>query len=916
MPEIESRSSESVADLFGEGAAHPLDFFFRPRSVAVIGASERSGSVGRSVLWNLVSSPFGGTVFPVNDKHSNVLGIKAYPSVAALPEPVELALVVTPAKAVPDVIRECAAARMRGAVVISAGFKETGEEGARLEREVLEIARGARMRILGPNCLGVMNPSRGLNATFAGSMARPGSVAFLSQSGALQTAILDWSLEENIGFSAFVSLGSMVDVGWGDLIDYLGNDEHTRSILIYMESIGNARAFLSAAREVTLRKPIIVIKGGRTAQAARAAASHTGTLTGNDEVLTCALRRAGVVRVDTIADLFYMADTLGKQPRPLGPRLCIVSNAGGPGVLATDTLVRGGGDLAALSEDSRGRLDKALPPAWSGGNPIDILGDADPERYAQALEIAGEDKGVDGLLMILTPQDQTEPTLTAQRLKVYAHKYRSKPLLASWMGGAELAAGRRILADAGIPNFQYPDTAARIFNYMWRYSYNLRALYETPTLADPASVGGEQVAATIAAARGQGRTLLSELESKRVLQSYGIPTVDTRLAASADEAARQAEAIGFPVVLKLHSRTITHKTDVGGVHLNLWSLEAVRRAYAAIRERLEQEGRGTEFEGVTVQPMVQPGGYELILGSSIDPQFGPVLLFGTGGILVEAFDDHALALPPLNTTLARRMMEQTRIHQVLSGVRGRLPVDVAELEKLVVRFSQLVVEQRAIQEIEINPLSVSATRLVALDARIVLHPPELTEADLPLPAIPPYPTRYVEEVKLKSGAPLRVRPIRPEDEPKMVAFHRTLSEQSVYMRYAGVLKLDQRVAHERLSRMCFIDYDREMALVAERTRDDGDTQLLAVARLRRLTGSGDAEFALLVSDALQGHGLGHILLTRLIEIGRDWGVQRIVAEILRDNVPMRRVCRDLGFSFEGGGGTGATLALSPKARAV
>ena len=447
---------------------HPLEVFFAPRSVAVIGASERADSVGRTLMWNLVSNPFGGTVFPVNDKRPNVLGIKSWPSVRAVTEKIDLAVVATPAPTVPGVIRECATAGVRGAIIVSAGFRESGAQGLRLESEILEIARAARMRIVGPNCLGIMCPFTGLNATFAGAMARKGDVAFLSQSGALQTAILDWSLQEHFGFSAFVSLGSLLDVGWGDVIDYLDHDGRTKSILIYMESVGDARAFLSAAREVTLRKPIIVLKGGRSAQAAAAAASHTGALAGSDEVFTAAFRRTGVLRVDSIADLFNMADTLAKQPRPRGRRLSILTNAGGPAVLATDALVAAGAEPAP-------------------GNPVDLLGSADAETYGKAVEAAGADKDADGILTILSPQNQTEPTLTAERLKQYAHRFPGKPVLASWMGGAEVAAGRRILSDADIPTFQYPDTAARMFSYMWKYTYNLRALYETPALTEEAT---------------------------------------------------------------------------------------------------------------------------------------------------------------------------------------------------------------------------------------------------------------------------------------------------------------------------------------------------------------------------------------------------------------------------------------------
>ncbi|XXF75714.1 bifunctional acetate--CoA ligase family protein/GNAT family N-acetyltransferase [Myxococcaceae bacterium GXIMD 01537] len=886
-------------DLLHQQVRHPLDFIFEPRSVAVVGASERPGSVGRTLLWNLISNPFGGTVFPINPKRANVLGIKAYPSLRDVPERVDLVVIVTPSTTVPALIRECVEVGVRGVIIISAGFKEIGPEGARLEREVLAEARRARLRIIGPNCLGVMRPTTGLNATFAGAMARPGSVAFLSQSGALLTAILDWSLRENVGFSSFVSLGSMLDVSWGDLIDYLGNDPRTKSILIYMESVGDARAFLSAAREVALRKPIIVIKAGRTAQAAHAAASHTGTLAGSDEVLTAAFRRSGVLRVDTIEDLFSMAETLERQPRPAGRRLTLLTNAGGPGVLATDALVAGNGELATLSEDTRARLDALLPPAWSHGNPVDILGDADPERYAKALEVAGADENSDGLLVILTPQDMTEPTLTADRLRPYA-KLPGKPLLASWMGGSVVAAGERILNDAGIPTFGYPDTAARVFNYMWRYTYNLQGLYETPTLTEERThpEQREEAAQLIRAAREAGRTLLTEAESKRLLAAYGIPTVETRVATDAEQAVAEADSIGYPVVLKLHSLTVTHKTDVGGVRLGLKDADAVRAAFGGIRARLEELGQGAAFDGVTVQPMVNLEGYELIIGSSIDAQFGPVLLFGTGGQLVEVFKDRSLALPPLNTTLARRMMESTRIYQALHGVRGRKPVDMHALETLLVRFSQLVVEQRFIREVDINPLLASPERLLALDARVVLHDATVTEEQLPRLAILPYPQQYVGRWRSKDGQTFSIRPLRPEDEPLMVRFHQTLSEQTVFLRYAGMMKLDQRVAHDRLARICFIDYDREIALAASRKDPDtGAEEIVGIGRLTKLSGTGDGEFALLISDAVQRIGLGTEMLRRLVDFGQDQKLERIVADILVQNTGMQRVCESLGFSI-------------------
>lgn len=537
---------------------HPLDAIFAPESVAVIGATEKEDSVGRTLLWNLIRHPFGGTVFPVNPKRSNVLGIRAYPTVAAVPDPIDLAVIATPAPTVPSVVDECVQTGVKGAIIISAGFKEIGAEGARLEQQILEKARRAKMRIIGPNCLGVMSPLNGINATFAKGMALPGHVGFVSQSGALCTAVLDWSLGHHVGFSAFVSIGSMLDVNWSDLIYYLGDDPRTNSIVMYMETMGDARAFLSAAREVALVKPIIVIKAGRTAAAARAAASHTGSLTRSDDVLDAAFRRCGVLRVERIAEIFYMAEVLSKQPRPPGPHLTILTNAGGPGVLAADSLILGGGQLTTLSGETMAALNATLPTPWSHNNPIDILGDASPERYAETLQIAAQDKGSDGLLVILTPQDMTDPTQTAEQLRRVTELPQQpaspkKPVLASWMGGADVAAGEAILNRAGIPTFPYPDTAATVFNYMWRYADNLAALYETPALpvasADEAT-HQQRATALIEQVRSQGRTTLTEHEAKQIFAAYGIATVETRLAATAEEAVQLAATLGYPVVLK------------------------------------------------------------------------------------------------------------------------------------------------------------------------------------------------------------------------------------------------------------------------------------------------------------------------------------------------------------------------------
>lgn len=887
----------------GHPARDTMDAFFHPRSVVVIGATETAGSVGRSLFWNLISNPFGGPVYPVNPRRQSILGVRAYPAIGAVPDKVDLAVIATPAPTVAGVVRECGEAGVHAAIIISAGFKEAGLEGRNLEQQVAEQARRSRIRIIGPNCLGIMNPLTGLNATFANAMARPGNVAFISQSGAMCTAVLDWSLQEAVGFSAFVSIGSMVDVGWGDMIDYLGGDPRTHSIVIYMESIGDARSFLSAAREVALSKPIIVIKAGRTEAAAQAAASHTGALTGSDAVIDAAFRRCGVLRVNHISDIFYMTDVLAKQPRPKGPRLMIVSNAGGPAVLATDALIAQGGELAVISPDTKTALDALLPPHWSHSNPVDVIGDADAGRYRKAVELAAADRNTDGLLVIMTPQGMTDPTQIAEGIKHMA-KLDSKPILASWMGGADVAAGREILGRAGVPVFAFPDSAVRAFTYMWRYSDNLRALYETPSLPTgpaEAAVDRERAARLIAAARENGRTLLSEAESKELLACYTVPVIETLVAQSEDEAAASAERIGYPVVLKLHSETITHKTDVDGVQLNIADAAAVRRAWGAIREGVSMKAGPEHFLGVTVQPMIPTQGYETILGSSVDPQFGPVILFGAGGQLVEVFQDRAIGLPPLNTTLALRLIEQTRISQAFKGVRGRKPVDIAVLETLLVRFSQLVLEQKWIKEIDINPLYIAHDCIVALDARVVLHDPTIAEHDLPRPAIRPYPTQYVANWTMADGTPVTIRPIRPEDEPLIVKFHQNLSDRSVYMRYFHYMRFEQRISHERLTRICFIDYDRQMALVAE--SQDTTPEILGVGRLIKTCTPGEAEFAVIVADQYQGRGIGSELLRRAIAFARDEGIERITGSVLAENIAMQEVCKRLGFNVRYQDGT-------------
>jgi acetyltransferase len=878
-----------------------LDSLFFPHSVAVIGATDRPGTVGRSVVSNLLQSKYPVKVYAVNPSHGEVLGIKTHKRIGDITGGVDLAVVVTPAHTVPQIIGECVDAGVKSAVVISAGFREQGPDGAALEDEIRKhLERGPAsggLRLIGPNCMGFMNPTIGLNATFAKSMPQKGSVAFLSQSGALLTSILDWSQKEQVGFSAVVSTGSMLDVGWGDLIYHFGDDPHTKSILLYMESVGDARSFLSAAREIALSKPIIVIKAGRSDAASRAASSHTGALTGSDDVLDAAFRRCGVLRVQNLADLFYMAEVLSKQPRPRGPRLTIVTNAGGPGVLATDSLIATGGELTVLSEDSVRELDSFLSAHWSHSNPVDVLADANAERFVKAVEVASKDPSSDGLLAIIAPQGLANPTQVAERMKPIAHA-TGKPLLASWMGGDDVAEGTAVLNTAGIPTFSYPDTAARAFTYMWRYTYNLRGLYETPALvegAEAAAGARVQVSESVQKVRATGRTLLNEFEAKKLLASYGIPVVDTRVAENEEQAVARAAEIGYPVVLKLLSNTIAHKTDVDGVRLRLQTPEQVREAYRTIQASVTKKAGAEHFAGVTVQPMAKRDGYELILGSTIDAQFGPVILFGSGGVMVEVYRDRALALPPLNTTLAQRLMEQTKIYSALLGVRGRKPVNLAALEALLVRFSQLVMEQPWIKEIDINPLLATPEQLLALDARVVVHDSSMQPAQLPRATIRPYPQQYIWNWKLKDGTPVTIRPIRPEDEPLIAQFHTTLSERSVYLRYFCSLSLSTRVEHERLVRICFGSYDRGFALVADCLNPEtGQHEVLGVGRFSAIN-RAEAEAAVLVSDRWHGRGLGTELLAGVARVAREEKFKRLSGEILRDNLATQAIFKKVGF---------------------
>lgn len=797
-----------------------LKAMLNPKVVALIGGTEAPESVGYSVLKNLHS--FRGRVHLINGNKSSALGVESFPSILEVPKGVDLALIATPPSTVPQIVKECADAEVKGAVILSAGFTECGAE-VRNPEEALLAARG-KMRLIGPSCFGVMVPELGLNATASKNLALPGNVAFVSQNDALCVSVLDWSLREKVGFSTFVSTGSMIDVDWGDLIYYLADDLGTRSILLYMESIGNARSFLSAAREVALRKPIIVMKVGRTEAGAKALAFPTGTVAGDDDVLEAAFRRVGILRCDTIEELFEMAEVLGKQPRPKGCRLAVVTNARGPAVVATDMLVKEGGELALLSDQSYQKLNEILPETWSRNNPVAMLGDASADRFAKAVEIVSADPNNDGILVIVTPQAMTDPTAIAKGLEPLK-KLPDKPILASWMGASAIAEGEAILNAAGIPTFQYPDTAVRAFCSMSRYNDNLCALYETPTMSVEGGSDEARAKRIIDAAQKQNRTLLSESESKQVLQAYGIPTA-----------------------------------------------------------------------GIDFEPMRHQDNYELLVASRIDPQFGPVLRFGSGGRLGKVMKDYALGLPPLNATLARRIVEQTRVYTALKSAEGRPPGELASLEAILVRFSLLVAQQRRIKEMNVDPLLVTPSQILALDARVVLHDSGMQEQDLPRLAIRPYPEQYITSWRLRNGTNILIRPIRPEDEPVMVKFHSTLSEQSVHFRYFSLLTVEERTAHGRLAQICFNDYEREIAIVAIRpSLESNEGEIIAVARLIKVHGANQAEFALVVCDECQGEGLGTHLLKLLLEIGRQEGIDIIFAHILPENYGMQRICKNLDF---------------------
>ncbi len=875
-----------------------LKRLFDPRSVAVIGASNKKGTVGHTLLHNLISAEYDGVVYPVSTSSPSVQGIHAYTSIAQIPRKVDLAVVAVPARSVPDAMRECGEAGVGGAVIVSAGFKEAGEAGRRLERQVSEIARAHGVRILGPNCLGYIRPAHHLNVTFSHLIPPSGNVAFFSQSGALGTAILDWATANDIGFSAFVSVGSMADIDFGDLIDYYGADQHTTSIILYIESITDARKFMSAARHFAKSKPIIVVKSGRTARSALAAASHTGAMAGDDTLYSAVFRRAGVVRVDKIEDLFDASEALSRVGSPRGRRLGIVTNAGGPGVMACDRLLHLGGELAELAPETDAQLAACLPEFSARGNPVDVAGDADAERFALATQALMDDRNCDGVLAILTPQAMSQPTATANALVRVSRTHQLKPLLTAFMGETRVAEAIRVLHKARVPAFNTPEDAVGAYMYMCQYTRNLANLYETPADILPHfEPDRDVVKKTFLDVARADRAILTEPEADRVIQAYQIPVVSTLVATTPEECAAAAEKIGFPVAVKILSRDISHKVDVSGVSLGVSSAADAAEQFTEVIERVKRARPKARIEGVVVQPM-RSKGHELIIGSKKDPTFGPALIFGMGGTSVEYHHDVAVDFPPLNQALARSMIQSTKVSQLLDGYRGTEPVDMVALEQAMVKVSYLLVDFPEILEMDINPLLVNQDGILALNARIVIDPRAVRKITLPGShlMISMYPSKYRWEMPLGDDKIL-IRAIRPEDEPLWTDMMASLSPDTAQYRFFGPLR---EITKAMLIRYCHIDYDREIALVAVRKgKAAGSDMMLGVARLTIETANpSEGEFAILVRDDFQRKGIGTKLMETLIQAARDRHVLKVTGQVLTVNLGMTNFAENLGFDVQ------------------
>ncbi|MBV5319154.1 MAG: bifunctional acetate--CoA ligase family protein/GNAT family N-acetyltransferase [Desulfobulbaceae bacterium] len=871
-----------------------MEQFFNPKSIAVIGANDRQGSFGSNLVDNLILGGFAGPVIPVNPNHALVHGLKAYASITEIDPPPDLAIIATPIATAPEIVRQCVRAGTKGVIIISTGGREQGEAGNLIEEQIQGAAEGSDLRIIGPNCLGLIRPGQQLNASFATGMPAKGNLAVVAQSGAICTAILDRADLENIGFSHFVSIGSMLDVDFGDMIDYLGNDGSVKSILIYMENLTNTRKFMSAARAVSRIKPIIVLKAGKSSAGSRAATTHTGAMAGEDAVYDAAFKRAGIVRVPSLARLFDCAELMAKQPRPSGSRLAIITNGGGPGIMAADTLAEYGLEPAQVPEETVFQLNQILPSHWSQGNPIDILGDATIERFTQTLEICLASKGFDGVLVIMVPQALTRPEDVATALAKLVKRKRF-PVFASWMGGKQMAQSLTILNQANIPTYETPERAVRAFLYMVEYGKNLELLSQVPPkLSTDLYFDRDYVFRAIYESFEQEVELLSEIESKKVLAAYGIPVNETVLATSVDEAVAMAQDLEFPLAMKLASPDISHKSEAGGVQLDLRNEADLRRAFERIMTGARVFDPKARITGVTLQPFIALPDFELLIGSKTDENFGPVILFGSGGIFAEVLHDRALGLPPLNRLLARRMMEETRILPLLKGYRNHPPADLEKLEELLIRLSQLVIDFPEIVELDMNPVVIKNGQPCVVDARIKLARSE-GPANLHL-VISPYPQHLERHDLTDMQMPLFIRPIKPEDAPLFVDLFNTLTPTSIYYRFFSVVK---SLTPEVLARFTQIDYDREISFVGLDDRE-GEERMLGVANIVGDPDGKKGEFSVLIGEHWQGKGIGAKLLLQCLEIAQERGMETVWGTVLAENSYMVALGKKLGFTVKQG----------------
>ncbi len=891
---------------------HYLNPLFAPKSVAVFGASDRPDSVGQIVFQNMLQCGFKGALYPINSKNPEVQGQRAYATIAEIGQPVELVVIATPPQTVPGIIEECGIHGVKAAVIITAGFGEVGTDGAALEQQLLEAAHRYNIRLIGPNCLGIMRPSIGLNATFNKGTANVGNIALISQSGALCTAILDWATRNDVGFSSVVSMGSSTDVDFGEILDFLVSDPNTHSILMYIEGIRNARSFMSALRAAARIKPVILVKVGRHPAGSKAAMSHTASLVGADDVFDAAVSRVGVVRVQTVTQLFTAARALAFGFRPVGNRLAIVTNGGGPGVMAADRASDLGVSMATLSESTVEYLNQHLPSNWPHCNPVDIIGDAQADRYLHAVKACLDDENVDGVLAILTPQAMTKPLESAQVLidiaNENARNHHGKPLLTCWMGETQVAESRDAFTHAHLPHFRTPEPAVEVFSHLSAYYRNQKLLMQMPgPLSHHIEPDVESARLIIEGAMQEHRKVLTEMESKALLSAFNIPVARTMVAHSPSEALLIAQQLGFPVAMKINSPDITHKTDAGGVVLNLNNAHEVRAAYQHIIDNVQHNRPNACMNGISIEPMiVKPNGRELMIGVTSDPIFGPVITFGAGGVSVEIMGDRAVALPPLNSFLVKDLIQHTHIAKMLGPFRNMLPAKMEALEDVLLRVSEMVCELPLLKEMDINPLILDENGALAADARVVVEYRQPSADRYAHMAIYPYPTHLVSHWQLADGTDITIRPIRPEDAVLVKKFVHDLSDESKYFRFMNSV---QELTEDMLARLTQLDYSREMALIAVSEEHEVETEL-GVARYSINPDGDTCEFALVVADSIKGKGLGQKLMFSLMEAARSKGLKTIEGEVLSHNHNMLKLMTRMGFSIKASEEDGGIMKVS------